>query len=221
MTYPSDARRPFQIVTGVIREALRYSGQSAVLVAGGGPEGALLETWLKDAHIPFEVPPSEIVERILPLLEDLGGGLRSTPSQAGDELFGQASELAGRAISSIRGLLLVGTSNKTGLLLSFRPSAHPILPLGDLYASQILELAGGCTVPPPLQGISPEELSDVDSALRAYFEDGLPPEEAFGSLEPPRGRQIRRMLEESRKKWHHIPLIPKLGEGTLGLDLDL
>jgi hypothetical protein len=36
-----------------------------------------------------------------------------------------------------------------------------------------------------------------------------------------RSQQISEMLEESRKKWHHLPLIPKLGDATLGMDLDL
>ena len=217
-----NSHRLYTIITGVIREALRYSGRSAVMVVGGGPEEALLERWLADAHIPFQVPPRKVTEQMLPILENLGTGNGNLPgSSIGPALLQRASELAGQAVASVQDLLLLGTENKTGLLLAFPTTVQPILPLGDLYASQILELSGGCTLPHPLRGISTEELSAVDSALRAYFEDGLHPEMAFGKLEPDRSQQIRNMLEESRKKWHPLPLIPKLGDATLGTDLDL
>jgi hypothetical protein len=115
----------------------------------------------------------------------------------------------------------VGTATKTQLLLDYRPAYPSILPLGDLYASQILELAGGCTLPAGLVGMAAEEIYAVDSALRAYFEDGRSADEAFRELEPGRAQRIRHMLQESSRAWHPVPLIPKLGNATLGLDLDL
>ena len=217
-----NVHRFYTIITGVIREALRYSGRSGVMVVGGGSEESLLERWLGDAHIPFQVAPSKVMDRMLPILKDLedkDGRLPGTSTQPA--LVQRASELAGQAVASAQELLLLGTVNKTHLLLSFPETVQPVLPLGDIYASQVLELSGGCTLPHALRGISTEELSAVDSALRAYFEAGLQPEMAFGKLEPDRSRQIREMLEESRKKWHPLPLIPKLCDATLGMDLDL
>ena len=219
---PSNAHRFSTIITGVIREALRYSGRSAVMVVGGGPEEALLESWLGDAHIPFQPAPRKVMERMLPILKDLEDEESQPPGTSTDPALTQrASELAGQAVASARDLLLLGTANKTSLLLSFSTSVQPVLPLGDLYASQIQEMSGDCTVPGALRGISAKELSAVDSALRAYFEGGLPPETAFGELEPERSQQVREMLEESRRRWHPLPLIPKLGDATLGMDLDL
>jgi hypothetical protein len=224
MPRPTQEHRLFTIVVGVIREALRYSNRDSVIIAGGGPEAALLERWLEAAGIPFELPTQEFLEKTTEWLHEAGEAqpsLGKGPSRR--HLDQEASELAAQALAFAHHeeSLLLGTANKTHLLLGYGPAHPPILPLGDLYASQILELAGGCTLPAPLTGMATEEISAVDSALRAYFEDGRSANEAFRGLEPGRARQIRQMLQESSRLWHPLPLIPKLGEATLGLDLDL
>jgi hypothetical protein len=216
--------RPFTIIVGVLREALRYSGQTSVIIAGGGPEGDLLERWLEAAGIPFELPRQELLAKTTEWLDEAGEGIPPlVEGLQGRDPKEEAPHLAARALAIAHPgePLLLGTANKTRLLLDYRPAHPPILPLGDLYASQILELAGGCTLPPPLMGMAAGEISAVDSALRAYFENGRSADEAFRGLGPDRGRQIREMLLESARLWHSLPLIPKLGEATLGLDLDL
>jgi hypothetical protein len=225
MVDPLSPHRPFTIITGVIREALRYSGRTSVVFPSHNPEGRLLEQWLTEAGIPFLNPAPELTHGVAELLEAAGAGssIREDQAGLGGGMTRDASDLAARAVALSRGgeSLLLGTENKTQLLLSFQPTVPPILPLGDLYASEVRVLAGDCTVPPPLAGIRPEQLSAVDSSLRAYFEDGLSADQAFSGIEPDRRRVVRRLLEGSRKRWHPLPLIPKLGDGTLGVDLDL
>ena len=210
-----DPTRPYRIVTGVVREALRSSGRSGVVLAGGGPEEELLHRWLREARIPFVIPATASVERARELLDSLhlpGGG---TP-ESGME----ASELAGRAHAWAEGLLLLGSSNKTFLLLSPIPTSCEILPLGDLFASQISELTGDSSLPPCLRHVSAERLRAVDKALADYYEEGYGEDRAFGDLESDLRRTVLSALTQARRGWHPRPLVPKLGRATLGLDLD-
>ncbi len=220
--------RPFRIVSGVIREALRSSGRSEVVVAGGGPEETVLVGWMEQAGIPVATPDPGTVARAEGLALEPGPGSPSDPGGSRDPTREWEEgrtwfirTLAARALARSRGALLLGTETKTLLLLGYHPTALPVLPLGDLYASEILELAGGCTLPPPLQGLSGEVIGGVDSGLRAYLEEGLPRTDAFGTLPQPLPRVIPELLDRAGKSWRPTVLIPKLRRSTLGIDLDL
>jgi hypothetical protein len=210
-----DATRPYRIITGVVREALRSSGRPGVVLSGGGPEEDLLRRWLREAGIPFVTPGPASVDRALELLGSL-------LQQAGAtmELAAEASELAGRARARAEGLLLLGSSNKTCLLLSPLPTSCEVLPLGDLFASQISELTGDSTLPPCLRNVSGERIRAVDKALADYYEEGYGEDRAFGNLESDLRRTVLSALTIARRGWHPRPLVPKLGNATLGLDLD-
>jgi hypothetical protein len=217
-----DPIRPYKIITGVVREALRSSGRSGVVLSGGGPEETLLGEWLEEAKIPFVIPRKSDTGQTKGLLNSIchQAGRAGVLAERGSELAAEASGLAGWANAWAEGLLLLGTSNKTCLLLSPTQPIQPVLPLGDLYASQVVELAGGSTFPPCLQNASHEELRAVDRALEAYYERGFREEAAFEGLDSGLRRSTLAALANARRGWHPKPLIPKLGEATLGLDLD-
>jgi hypothetical protein len=210
-----DPTRPYRIITGVVREALRSSGRPGVVLCGVGPEEDLLRRWLRKAQVPFVTPGTASVEGARELLDSL---LR----QAGGtlELATRASELAGRAHAWAEGLLLLGSSNKTCLLLSPIRTSCEVLPLGDLFASQISELTGDSTLPPCLRNISVERVRAVDKALADYYEEGYGEDRAFRDLESDLRRTVLSALTQARRGWHPRPLVPKLGRATLGLDLD-
>jgi hypothetical protein len=116
---------------------------------------------------------------------------------------------------------LAGAETKTLLVLGHHPTGAAILPLGDLWASEVQELAGGCTVPAPFPSQTPTELMAADAALRACLEEGARESAALAGL-PVRIRDaIAGALEEGRASWHPPVLVPKLGRATLGIDLDL
>jgi hypothetical protein len=261
-----DSNRAFRIVTGVLKEALRASGRSGVVVSGGGPEEAILLGWLDQAGIPRRVPSDDGVDAARMILLEAGEGapLPSPPAAegapppspiareeaplpsppAGEEvdkpilmpgeaagsaheadpewnLEAEASALAGAALARPRGFLHLGTANKSCLLLSGALPTQPILPLGDVYASEVRSMAGSCTLPPCLLDASPGTLQDVDRALRAYLEEGFGQDDAFDGLAEPLRREVLAGLTRARKAWHPLPLVPKLSRATLGLDLDL
>ncbi len=225
-----DPERPFRIVTGVLREALRNSDRKGVVVAGGGPELRLLSEWIQRAGIPWEVPPPELVRGARALL-DQGGAPVGEAGRAGrtdptvdpgeEAAVWAATGLAGSALARGRHALLVGTESKTCLLLGYHPTGASILPLGDLYASEILAMAGGCTAPNPLRSYPPSTLLAVDRALRSHFEEGAGEETAFRNLPSPLRDAVGIALDRARGFWRPAPLIPKMGSATLGIDLDL
>ena len=225
-----DHERPFRVVCGVIQEALRSSGREGVVLAGGGPESQLLEAWLSRAAIPFVLPPPGLLERANALWAEGLGGPPPLPGTEGRsdpawEWEGEkgwvVSGLAGRALAAVTRRLLMGTESKSLLLLGHHPTQAPFLPLGDLYASEIEELAGDCTLPVAVRLPGPVPPTAVDRALRAHFEYDTPWEDATSHLPAPVEKAVTRGLARARFSWRPTPLIPKLGGATLGIDLDL
>ncbi len=128
---------------------------------------------------------------------------------------GQIQELAGERLLSAR------ATNKTALLLSSSFPGERVLPLGDLYATQIRELAGGCSVPADVQ-----ELADVaggidalDAALASCFESWLPAGKAAEQLTYPARGPFLEAVRAGRFWRERAGLIPKLSTRTIGIDL--
>mgnify|MGYP001819055456 CR=1 FL=1 len=218
---PMDSTRPFQLVIGVVREALRASKRPMAVVAGGGPEEILLVRWLERAQIPYETPLPEFVG----MAEDLIWAVRKageerTPEGEAGTLRGDvspplggggspgASALAGAALARACGGLLLGAENKTCLLLSPMDGGETCLPLGDLYASDILDLVGAATLPGILVDQSPDTIRAVDKALEAYYGEGLGEEVAFRHLKEEVRESVLTTLSATRWRWQSRPLIP-------------
>jgi hypothetical protein len=191
---------------------MRATDRHAVVVTGDGPEQALLEGWLREAGIPVQVPTSTEKALGAQLMEDEG----RTDSPWSQE----ASWLTSQALAWKRNLLVLGTANKTCLLLSPRKPIQAVLPLGDMYASEVWELAGSATVPPILEQRSLEVLRQVDQALEDYYLGESTDSTVFQTLPGDLRDGITEAWNAARKGWHPRPLIPKLGRATLGLDLD-
>lgn len=200
-----------RICLGVVREAIRATGRRGVVVSGGGPEEGLLDGWLKEGCVPSTRPAKSTRDGAAHLM-----GVGSTEPSCERE----ASFLAGHILACRDGLLHLGTANKTVLLLSPTQPAHPVFPLGDVYASELLELTGAASLPPCLQGLPREDINAVDSALDAYYSDGEERTLALGRVPSEIREEIKEAWDMARKGWHLRPLIPKLGGATLGLDLD-
>lgn len=209
---PTGAERYRKIILGVVREALRATAREAVVVSGSGPEQALLRGWLDEGGIPVHEPTASE--------EGLGVGLMGTDGTPDHLFHPEASALAGQALAWREGFLSLGTTNKTCLLLAPRQPIQAILPLGDVFASEIWDLAGAATVPPVLEGGTLADLRRVDQAVDSYYSGGVAADTAFGALPPALRDEVQKAWAFSRKGWHPRPLIPKLGKATLGLDLD-
>ena len=140
-------------------------------------------------------------------------------------------------LSAREGAMVVGTSNKTELLLGygtiFGDLACGINPLGDLYKTQVRSLALNLGVPRDVAfkvptadlwaGQSDEDeigyrYRDVDRLLRLLVDRRATPDEAVAAGFPDRMvRQIMKRIARSQFK-RRTPLIAKLSSRTVGID---
>lgn len=111
-------------------------------------------------------------------------------------------------------------ASKTALLLGEVPIAD-VLPLGDLYHSEIVSLIG----PVGLSGPAAELASacggpdTLDRVLRRHFDERLSWERAAAELSGTAGRILRDRLDAARFRRSRVGLVPKVGSRTLGIDL--
>ena len=203
------------LVLSVLEEALRRTGAGGAVVAGGGPEGTLLERWLSHGGISSFSPSPEAValaQEVL-LATDAGSG----PGNGG---MGPRA-LASMALARRQDLLLLGTATRTLILLSRTLPPEPILPLGDIFASEVLDIQGECTVPPILGGAGAEVVRTVDQGLQEWVTEAIAPECAFSAVDPALRPILVDALREAKRRWVFPYLVPPLRSPTLGIDLDL
>ena len=110
-------------------------------------------------------------------------------------------------------------ANKTALLLGGGLPPEPLLPLGDLWASEVLALAGECSAPPEVAALAQAAggIPALDEALRARV-DGRDPA-GLDRLPPDVRDQVGRMLARGRASRRDPRIVPKLGVRTLCIDL--
>lgn len=208
--------RARSIVLGVLDEALRRSGANGVVVAGRDPEGELLSRWVTGAGIPLQAPAEEEVALFREALLATSSG----PAIPGHRSL-EAYRMAARALAGRSDLLLLGTATKTAILLSPGLPPEPILPVGDLFATDVLEIQGECSVPPCLEDASESVLRTVDKALQRYLEGDMAIGDAFSQVDQPLRSVLEDTLQRVRRWWILRPLVPQFRSCTLGIDLDL
>lgn len=140
-------------------------------------------------------------------------------------------------VSARDGRLVLGTSNKTELLLGygtmFGDMASAVNPIGDLYKTQIFGLARHLGIPAPLiekrpsadlwEGQSDEEdlgfsYDSVDRLLYLMLEERMEREAILAEGEEPAFYdRVRRMVVKSQYK-RMMPVIAKISGRTPGID---
>lgn len=110
--------------------------------------------------------------------------------------------------------------NKTVLLLEGPPDA-PLLPLGDLYASEVEALAGEWGGPEELRVLAEAAggIAALDGALRRWAEGRRALPEALAELPEAARADVASSLREQHWYRGRAGLVPKLGGRTVGIDL--
>jgi hypothetical protein len=214
---PADReRRLARTVCGVVLGALRDSGAPRLyLLDDGSPEASLCARWLSvglPAGTLRTVTPPEVAGGHPRGGEAIGPGVESPLQRVAPDEGARA--LARSMAAADRGLV-AGPANRTTLLLA--PDAAPdrVLPLGDLWASRVAELAGGWSGPAIVRELA-ERLGGVqrlDRALADWVSArplDLPEETERELLE-----SLRRA--QSARRWPR--LVPKLENRTMWMDL--
>lgn len=206
------AARLAEIVGLVVRQALSDRGAGAVaLIDDGGPEAELAAGWLERAL------PDGAVHRVTAAHAALESLLQ--PAGGGAEAARARSEALRFAARLVPGAIVANPVNRTVVLLSGDPPPDPLLPLADLYASEVAELTGAWSGPDAVREIAERAggVAALDAALRARLEgrdrDGL------RSLPAGLAAEVDALLARGRAARRAAWIVPKIGYRTLGVDL--
>jgi NAD+ synthase len=139
--------------------------------------------------------------------------------------------------ANMTGSLVCGTSNKSELLVGYftkyGDGGADIMPIGDLYKTQIYELAKFLKIPneiickPPTAGLIKDQTDEKELGFTYKLLDkvlmGLERKQGVSDIAENTGlkksdvEKIKNMRVKSQHK-RHSPLIPKIGGRTPGLD---
>ncbi len=188
----------------------------------------------KDLGINFE----EV--RIDNILNEFTRSLRSLGKTALANLKARIRMCILYAKANDMGYLVAGTSNKTEILLGYftkyGDGAADFEPIGDLYKTQVRELARKIGIPEkiirkrPSAGLYPGQYDEeelgysyeiLDSVLYSYFELGMVEEEISAELKIS-SEDVRKIISMVQRSYHkrRPPYILKLGLRTPGVDFD-
>jgi len=209
----SDARyaRIAGIVGAVARQALRDRGAGRIaLLDDGGPEADLAARMLADAL------GADAVVRVGASEAEVESVLHLSPGAEPGALRREIRRLKARLVA---GALAANPANKTALLLDGALPPEPLLPLGDLWASEVAQLGGGWSAPPEVARIAEDAggIGALDDALRARVDRRDP--RGLDRLPPAAADAAGRALAAGRAWRTHPAVVPKLGARTIGADL--
>jgi hypothetical protein len=118
------------------------------------------------------------------------------------------------------GGFVIDPASKTALLLGTCPDADVLL-FGDLYYSQVVELAGAVLLPPAAAGLAAAcgGTEALDRALQQFFDERADWPSAAAELPTGAREQLEAAVESARFRRARLCVVPKLGARTLGIDL--
>jgi NAD+ synthase len=179
-----------------------------------------------------------VVRPIGPILE----GLRSTlPGKPDARALGNAKARARMMVlyaeAQARGFLVCGTGNKSELLTGYftkhGDGGVDVQPIGDLYKTQVRQLAQHLKVPkpilakPPSAGLHPGQTDEKDMGLTYGQLDailrGMELNHGEATIVRKTGlpaalvRRVDRLVRQTEHK-RRLALIPKIGARTVGID---
>jgi hypothetical protein len=194
------ATRVSLVIGRVVEEAIRSAGCKAVVILDdGSPEAKLLSAWCR---------------------RSLGDG-RVWLAQEPDSADEESLRLTARVLAREQNALPAHPANKTALLLGRQTPPEPLLPLGDLYATQIAALTGGWSAPAEVVAMADQAggIDALDNALRAMFEGRKPAQHVLADLPEPARGPFLEAVQRGRFWRERAGLIPKLSTRTIGIDL--
>ena len=188
------------VIGRVVEEAVRSAGCTGLVIMDDrSPEAKLLSAWCRRS------------------LGDARVWLAQVPDSADEESL----RMTARVLAREQNALPAHPANKTALLLGRQIPPEPLLPLGDLYATQIAALTGGWSAPPEVLEMAEQAngIDALDDALRAMFEARKPVQDALSHLPEPARGPFLEAVRRGRFWRERAGLIPKLSTRTIGIDL--
>jgi hypothetical protein len=210
MTDARNANRIAEVVGAVARQALADHGRTRIaLLWDGGPEARLAERILtgqlgEERVAAVSVDPDHA--------DWVAGDLGADRVRAEEEVRRMLARLVDDALPA-------HPANKTALLLGGALPPEPLLPLGDLWATEVAALAGGWSGPAEVVALAEAAggIEVLDTALRRRV-DGRDPA-GLDLLPEAVAERVRHALARGSASRRHPRIVPKLGVRTLCADL--
>lgn len=173
---------------------------------------------------------------ITPMIDAYFDGLTADSRRRGNKMARERMSILFDASESFGGLVL-GTSNKTELLLGYGTIhgdlASAINPLGDLYKTQVRQIAKALHVPaavikkPPSADLIPGQTDEkdlgasyevLDAVLVRLVDLRLSTEEVLAQGWPPEAVRFINVRLRTQQFKRRPPLIAKISQRTIGTD---
>lgn len=195
------------VVCDVVLEAVRSSEAGGIVV---------LDDWTAEGELAYEWLVSALGEGRIWRGAALASNVQGTHVDRSD-----AQMLGAWRHAREHSALLAHPASKTALLLGGAMPRVDVFPLGDLYASQVAELAGGCGIPADVEALARRAggMDRLDAALARLVDARMPAADAFGALDPELAREVLGLYARGRFSRLRPRLVPKLSARTLGIDL--
>jgi hypothetical protein len=135
--------------------------------------------------------------------------------------LGETAVLRAAAATATAGILTAHPLNRTALLLGGAPPRADLLPLGDVYASQVQVLAAGWSAPPEVEAVAAAAggVATLDAALSRWIDGRRETDAALDALGADVAQTVLDLYDRGRFFRLRPRLVPKLGPRTLGIDL--
>lgn len=209
MSDPLLLGRIADVVCAVVAQTLRDRGARRVaLLDDGSPEAELLARMLDPLGAEALVRVRAEERRLESVLHAAGADPDDPDGTGSLEAHRLLVRLVPEAVPAL-------AWNRTALLLGGELPPEPLLPLGDLYASEVAALAGAASLPARVERLveSAGGVERVDEALREHLEGR--DDHALHRLPP----EISAALAAGAPSRLAVRIVPKLGLRTIGLDL--
>jgi hypothetical protein len=192
------AARLERVVRGVCAAALQESRADGIVV---------LYDWTPEGELAYEWLVRELGEARVWRAASLAANVQGLPPAEAQQLAAWRTARAGPA-------LIAHPANRTALLLGGRIPAADLYPLGDVRAAYVEAIAGRWSGPPEVEALAADVggAAALDALLDAVM-DGRPAERL------PVVTAVRELYERGRQSRLRSRVVPKVGQGTLGIDL--
>jgi hypothetical protein len=200
-----------EIVGAVARQALADRGAARIaLLDDGGPEAELAARLLGAAV------GAERVVRATAGDAEVESLLHLAPADDAERAREEVRRMRARLVADA---VPAHPANKTALLLGGELPPEPLLPLGDLWATEVAELTGRWSAPAEVERIAALAggIEALDAALRAWA-DGRDAS-ALARLPAEAADAVMRALAAGRASRLHPRIVPKISTRTLTIDL--
>ena len=173
---------------------------------------------------------------ITPMIDAYFAGRPPSPHRMGNKMARERMSILFDASQEL-GALVVGTSNKTEILLGYGTwygdLASALNPLGDLYKTQVRQIAQALKVPLSVRKKAPSadlvpgqtdegdlghEYPVLDAILYRLVDQRLPPSEVLEEGWPKRTVDFALLRLRTQQFKRRLPVIAKISERTVGPD---